>query len=409
MLPRLSPARGPRLASPPPVAHPEPSAWEKALLGVRWVQFPLLLPGLLAALGVTLVAQQLAALLGTQLLRMQGLASPGRSSPVSAIALAVILGLLLSRFAQARVLAPGLDFAVKKLLRLGIILLGLKLAIGDVLKVGAVGIPLVATVVAVGIAASLLLSRLLRVSRALGLLAAASTGICGITAALAVAPVLEADEKEVAYTVANVTLFGLAGMLLYPFLAHHLFAANAGAAGAFLGTAIHDTSQVIGAALSYEQMFSQAQVAQIATVTKLTRNSLLVVVVPLLALLHRRMAAKERGAPVSLRGLFPLFVLGFLAAALLRSGGEATLASTGYAYGLWAAHAWGQMIRLLGEQTPGVLLGLALASVGLSTRLSVLRVLGWAPLLLGLVAALSVSLSALGLSALVGPLLGTAR
>jgi uncharacterized integral membrane protein (TIGR00698 family) len=394
------------LASPAPLRDAEPSSWEKALLGVRWVQLPLLLPGLLVALGVTLVAQQLSTLLGGWLLGLQGLASSGRASPVSAISLAVVLGLVLSRFAQGPVLKLGLDFAVKKLLRLGIILLGLKLAIGDVLKVGAVGIPLVAAVVTIGIIASLLLARLLRVSRTLGLLAAASTGICGITAALSVAPVLEADEQEVAYTVANVTLFGLAGMLLYPFLAHYLFAASAGSAGAFLGTAIHDTSQVIGAALSYEQMFGEAQVAQIATVTKLTRNSMLIAVVPVLALLHRRMSAKEHGTPVSLRGLFPLFVLGFLAASLFRSLGEATLASSGHAYGVWAATPWKQMIRLLGEQTPGVLLGMALAAVGLSTRLSVFRVLGWAPLLLGLAAALVVSLSALGLAAVVGPLLG---
>jgi len=379
------------------------------LLGVRWVKIPSLLPGVVMALCVALVAHQLATLLGSWLPRLLGLASSGRSSPVSAAALSVILGLLLSRFAGLSALKPGLDFAVKKLLRLGIILLGLKLAIGDVLKMGAVGIPLVATIVTVGVIASLLLSRLLRVSSTLGLLAAASTGICGITAALAVAPVLEADEKEVTYTVANVTLLGLAGMLLYPFLAHFLFAEHPGAAGAFLGTAIHDTSQVIGAALSYEQLYGQAQVVQIATVTKLTRNSMLVAVVPVLALLHRRMVAKERGASVSLRGLFPLFVLGFLVASFFRSLGEATLASSGYAYGVWAAATWGQLIRLVGEQTPGMLLAMALAAVGLSTRFSVFRALGWAPLLLGLSAALSVSLCALGLAALAGPMLDAAR
>lgn len=379
------------------------------MLGVRWVQLPSLLPGALAAVGVALAAQQLSTLLGGWLTQLQGLASPGRSSPVPAAALSVILGLLLSRFARHPALKLGLDFAVKKLLRLGIILLGLKLAIGDVLRMGAVGIPLVATIVTVGVIASLLLSRLLRVSSTLGLLAAASTGICGITAALAVAPVLEADEKEVTYTVANVTLLGLAGMLLYPFLAHFLFAEHPGAAGAFLGTAIHDTSQVIGAALSYEELYGQAQVAQIATVTKLTRNSMLVAVVPVLVLLHRRMVAKEDGRPVSLRGLFPLFVLGFLAASFFRSLGEATLASSGYAYGVWAAATWGPLIRVMGEQTPGILLAMALAAVGLSTRLSVFRTLGWAPLLLGLTAALSVSLSALGLAALMGPLLVVAR
>ncbi len=361
------------------------------------------------ALSVSLLAHRVASLLGAQLLRWQGLAPEGRASPVSAIALSVILGLLLSGLARARWLLPGLDFAMKKLLRLGIILLGLKLAIGDVLKVGAIGIPLVASVVAIGVAASLVLARALKVSRSLGLLAAASTGICGITAALAVAPVLEADDKEVAYTVANVTLFGLVGMLLYPYLAHALFAAHPGAAGAFLGTAIHDTSQVMGAALSYQEMFDQPQVAQIATITKLTRNSMLVLVVPVLGLLHRRMSAREHGTPVSLSKLFPLFVLGFLAASVFRSVGEAGLSASGAAYGLLDPSSWVRFIRLLGEQTAGLLLGTALAAVGMTTRLSVFRALGVTPLLLGLAAALVVSLSALGLAATVGPLLDVAR
>lgn len=393
----------------PPLAPLELSAWEKVVLGVRWTQVPALLPGILAALSVSLLAHQVSGLLGEQLLRWQGLSPAGRASPVSAIALSVILGLLLSRLSRARWLLPGLDFAMKRLLRLGIILLGLKLAVGDVLKVGAIGIPLVAGVVAIGVASSLVLARALKVSRTLGLLTAASTGICGITAALAVAPVLEADDQEVAYTVANVTLFGLVGMLLYPYLAHALFAAHPGAAGAFLGTAIHDTSQVMGAALSYQEMFEQPRVAQIATITKLTRNAMLVVVVPVLGLLHRRMTAQEHGTPVSLRNLFPLFVLGFLAASVFRSVGEAGLASSGAAYGLLDPSAWVRLIRLLGEQTAGLLLGTALAAVGLTTRLSVFRALGVAPLLLGLAAALAVSLSALGLAAAVGPLLDMAN
>jgi uncharacterized membrane protein YadS len=89
--------------------------------------------------------------------------------------------------------------------------------------------------------------------------------------------------------------------------------------------------------------------------------------------------------------------------------GAAGLASRGAAYGLLDPRAWVRLSRLLGEQTAGLLLGTALAAVGLTTRLSVFRALGVAPLLLGLAAALAVSLSALGLAAAVGPLLDMAR
>src|SRR5690606_41939400 len=125
----------------------------------------------------------------------------------------------------------------------------------DVLEVGALGVPIVAALVAFAIFAVLRIARGAGVSPQLGLLAAASTAICGITATLAVAPSIEADDREVAYTVANVTLFGLFGMLLYPWLAHAVFGDASASAGLFLGTAIHDTSQVMGAALSYRELF----------------------------------------------------------------------------------------------------------------------------------------------------------
>jgi hypothetical protein len=83
----------------------------------------------------------------------------------------------------------------------------------------------------------------------------------------------------VAYTVANVTLFGLVAMLFYPYLAHALFGAASGAVGLFLGTGIHDTSQVMGASLSYKELFRDERALQVATVTKLTRNVFLVAVV----------------------------------------------------------------------------------------------------------------------------------
>ena len=120
---------------------------------------------------------------------------------------------------------PGLDCCVKKVLRLGIVLVGLRLSLLDLGRAGAAAVPAVVLCVAAGILVSLFLARRLGVSPRLGLLAAASTAICGVTAALAVAPVVDAEEREVAYTVGCVTLYGLLGMLLYPLAAHALYIA----------------------------------------------------------------------------------------------------------------------------------------------------------------------------------------
>lgn len=291
------------------------------------------------------------------------------------------------------------------MLRLGIVLVGLKLSLADVARVGLIGVPVILGLVALAIPLGLALARALGLHHRLGLLAAASTGICGVTATLAVAPAVQAEEPEVAATVANVTLFGLLAMLVHPWLAHALYADSPAAAGLFLGTAIHDTSQVMGAAIAYEQLFGEPRAMQVATVAKLTRNAALVLVVPAITALHARLGGREGRRP-GLGQLLPGFVLGFLAMAALRSLGEHGLDGGGRALGLLPAEVWTEGLRLFGERLSGLCLATALAGVGLSTRLSTLRALGPRPLLLGMLGALGLSLLALLLAGLVGPRLG---
>lgn len=388
-------------------SKPRPSLWERALFGMRIVELPRILPGVLFALGIALAAQLLASILGSALLRLQGLDPSGTGSPVSAISVAVLVGLAIANtVGVSKALLPGLDFSVKKVLRLGIILVGIKLSVVDVLKVGSLGIPLVLALVVFALATTLWVAKRANVSHRLGSLAAASTAICGITATLAVAPAIEADDKEVAYTVANVTLFGLVGMLVYPYVAHALFGDSSFAAGLFLGTAIHDTSQVMGAAISYKEVFGDEKALEIATVAKLTRNAMLVGVVPALAFLHARRSGQSRKEKLPLGKLFPFFIVGFLALALLRTLGDLSLESGGLALGAFSRESFRHLTSLLGDEAAVLALGTALASVGLTTRLSVFRGLGLRPLFVGLTAALLVSGASALLSGWLGPLLG---
>ena len=382
-------------------------AWERALLGVPVRRLPSLVPGVLAA-ALTVAASMVAASwLGALVLRLQG-AAAGRGSPVSAISVAVVLGIAVSNTVRLPpALKPGLDFAVKKLLRAGIILVGLKLSLVDVLQRGLWGIPVVALVIGVALFASGRIARRLGVGTRLGVLTAAATGICGVTATVATAPVIGADDREVAYTVANVTLFGVVAMLLYPWLAHAVFAAAPESAGLFLGTAIHDTSQVMGAALTYREVFGDETAFQVATVTKLTRNVFLVAVVPLLGLLYARSeggAVSARARP-SIAQLFPTFVLGFLALAAVRTAGDVGVASGGAALGILDAAGWRDATKLAGETAATWLLAAAMASVGLSTDLRAFRTLGLGPFWLGAIAAVLVGGIGLLLAAVAGRLM----
>ena len=135
-------------------------------------------------------------------------------------------------------------FSTTTLLRLGIVLVGIRLSVFDVLKLGLAGVPVVVAAIATGLTVVTWLNRKLGLPPRLGTLIAAGTSICGVTAIVSTAPAIDADEREVAYAVANIVAFGLFGMLVYPYLAHALLT-HSESIGLFLGTAIHDTSQVV--------------------------------------------------------------------------------------------------------------------------------------------------------------------
>ena len=364
-----------------------------------------LAPGTLLSVGIMLAALPLADLLGQWLLRLRGIDPTGKASPISGVTVAIILGILLRNSIHLPTsLQPGIQFCVKKLLRLGIILVGIKLSVLDVLKLGAWGIPVVMIAITAGLLFVTWFNRVLKLPEKLGLLIAAGTGICGVTAIVSVAPAIKANDEEVAYAVANITVFGLLGMLIYPYLAPLLFHTSE-QIGMFMGIAIHDTSQVIGAAMAYKEVFHDDKVLQAATVTKLTRNLFLAVVVPGLAYLHQRNQHQPDHAPhnrIDYRQLLPLFILGFVAMAVARSIGDATL-QHGLAYGLWHSATWKALTTTIGEIWGArYLLGTAMAAVGLGTSFSVFKGVGLKPFLVGFAGALLVGLTGFLLALLVG-------
>jgi uncharacterized integral membrane protein (TIGR00698 family) len=345
----------------------------------------------------------LAGLIGQQILAAQGLTG---SSPVSGVPVAIVLGLLLRNLLPLpNSLAPGLKYATTTILRTGIILVGIRLSLFDVLKLGVFGLPVVLGAIATGLLFVTWFNRKLGLPPRLGTLIAAGTSICGVTAIVSTAPAIEADEREVAYAVANVVAFGLIGMLLYPYLAHALLSSSE-TIGLFLGTAVHDTSQVVGAALTYKQVYGDDVVLRVATVTKLTRNIFLAVVIPILTWMHIR-SQKAIGAGaiggVVTPALVPGFVIGFVAMALVRTLGDATLGSMGAAFGVLSADAWASLTRDLGDfWASQICLGTAMAAVGLSTNFAVFKGVGLKPFAVGMAGALVVGAVGMTLAVLLG-------
>lgn len=361
------------------------------------------LPGVAAAAVVMLAGFSLADVLGHALLAARGLSG---ASPISGVAVAIVLGLVIRNLAGLpNGLASGLRFSTTTILRLGIVLVGIKLSVIEMARLGVAGVPVVLAAITTGLVFVTWFNRRLGLPPRLGTLVAAGTSICGVTAIVSTAPAIEADEREVAYAVANVVAFGLFGMLAYPYLAHALLPSSA-SIGLFLGTAVHDTSQVVGAALTYRQIYDDDVVLRVATVTKLTRNLFLAAVIPILTWQHRRHGAASGGAARSAmhwRALVPMFVLGFVGMAIVRSIGDAMLGRGALVLGAWDTAAWADVTSYLGD-TIGArwLLGTAMAAVGLNTSFAVFKGVGLKPFAVGLAGAVVVGVVGFVMALLLG-------
>jgi len=349
--------------------------------GHRWFDAAgQLAPGLLLAALLALLGQSLARVL-------QGGVFGIESLPVSPILIAIVAGLAIrNSIGLPRVFEDGLQLCVKRVLRVGVALLGLQLSLVSVGDIGLAALPVVGIAIIVALVVVRLASRALSLPARLGTLIAVGTAICGNTAIVATAPVVGASEEETSYAVGTITVFGLLALMIYPFLSHTLFAGNDFAAGLFLGTAIHDTAQVAGAALLYSQQFGAPETLETATVTKLLRNSFMVLVIPLVAWMHERDRAGGTPARRRLMEAVPLFVFGFLAVAALRSLGDIGAVPFG---GLLSEETWQAWIAI-GKQVAIGCLAVSMAAVGLGTNLARLAVLGLRPLAVGLLAALAV-------------------
>jgi len=309
-------------------------------------------------------------------------------SPISTVLIAILLGILMGNaFTPRPGMMIGLDFTQQYILKLGIICLGVRLSFSDFIKFGSIAIPLVIfCVVGVLIFIKLLIKKV-PISSKMSYLIAIGTSVCGATAIVATAPVINAKKTEVAYAIANITLFGVIAMLIYPYFAEWYFGNNALEAGLFLGTSIHETSQVAAAGLIYDQQFNNPEVLDVATVTKLIRNTFLVILIPLFAFLYNRGRLKDQ--KYSILGIFPYFVLGFIGMIILRNLGDQFFLIENNNFYIW--YKFIEYLKILAT----VFLTMAMAAVGISINLGELKSMGYKPFIVGLIAAVTVGIISL--------------
>lgn len=343
------------VAVPPDGLRPAAVSWFRGVI-----------PGLLVVVALAAVARVVA---------------PALPSSTSEITVGVVLGIAIANLAAIHgMFGPGIRFAVHRLLRLGIVLLGARLSLEVVLELGASAILLVLACVIFGFACTALLARAVGIPARLAILIAVGTAICGNSAIVATAPIIGAEDREVSFAIATITVFGVAAVLLYPAIGSALGMEN-GLFGHWAGLAINDTSQVTAAGFAYSTAAGET-----ATVVKLTRNLMIGPALIMVGVLYASGTAatdSPRSArdPRSLLRYVPLFVLGFVGMAALNSLG---VIPQGFGTGF-------------GEASRALIL-VALCGVGLGTDIRALGRIGYKPFLVGLAGALGLSLLGLTLA-----------
>ena len=267
------------------------------------------LPGFLAAVVIAAVAKWLESLLPIHLIG------------ASVIALFIGMGIHALRKPGNRLL-PGLKFTSKKVLKLAIVLLGASLSIGTILHVGRLSLTVMVFTLLTCFGGGYFVGKKLGLDWKLSNLISAGTGICGGSAIAAIAPVIEAEDSDIAYAISATFLFDMAMIVLFPIMGRAMGLSDM-AYGLWAGTAVNDTSSVVAAGYAFSE-----GAGDFATMVKLTRTLSIIPTVIIFSLINSHLKAKTRNSSgkfstkkVKITGLLPWFILAFLAMAITNSFG----------------------------------------------------------------------------------------
>ena len=237
--------------------------------------------------------------------------------PVFAIIIGMILALLVK---NKTAFESGVKFTSKKILQYAVVLLGFGMNLKVVMQTGKQSLPIIICTISTSLIIAYIMHRVMRVPTKISTLIGVGSSICGGSAIAATAPVIDAEEEEVAQAISVIFLFNVLAALIFPMLGTGLgFSTRSGEAfGIFAGTAVNDTSSVTAAASTWDSMYQLgSQTLDKAVTVKLTRTLAIIPITLVLAFMRARKAENESGEKVSLKKVFPFFILFFIGASLI--------------------------------------------------------------------------------------------
>lgn len=292
--------------------------------------------------------------------------------------IALFMGTIINSFFHPDWIKPALKFTSKKILKLAIILLGASLSINTIMSVGSMTFFVMLFTFAMCFGAGNLIRKFFGLNWKLSNLISAGTGICGGSAVAAIAPVIDADDKDIAFAMSSTFLFDMVMIAVYPIMGRLLGMSDI-AYGIWAGTSVNDTASVVASGYA----FSEAA-GDLATMVKLTRTIAIIPTVLVFAYIGTRIKRREiqtanPGEKVNLLKIIPWFICGFLALAVLNSIGCIPTD-----------------VSAVIKSASKFLMVTALAAIGLGTSITDFKKAGFAPMLYGITIDTLVTLTALG-------------
>jgi len=241
---------------------------------------------------------------------------PVIGGPVFAILSGMIITLLIRDKTK---LQGGITFTAKKILQYAVILLGFGLNLSEIAKVGMQSLPIILSTITTSLVIAFLLYKLMKMSANISTLVGVGSSICGGSAIAATAPVIGADDEEIAQSISVIFLFNVVAALIFPSFGEAIGMTNEGF-GLFAGTAVNDTSSVTAAAAAWDGMHPGANALDTATIVKLTRTLAIIPITLVLAFWRTakmKKAGREGDNSFRLKKVFPFFILFFVLASLI--------------------------------------------------------------------------------------------
>lgn len=311
---------------------------------------------------------------------------------VGAPVFAILLGMVITFiFKDKTKLKGGITFTSKKILQYAVILLGFGMNLTTVAKTGLQSLPVILSTITVSLVVSFVLCKVMKIPSKISTLVGVGSSICGGSAVAATAPVIDADDEEIAQSISVIFLFNIIAALIFPTLGGLLGMSNEGFA-LFAGTAVNDTSSVTACATTWDNLYNLGtQTLDGATIVKLTRT-LAIIPITLVLALYRTIKAKKSSEgdtkKVSLKKIFPFFILFFVLASLITT----VCTSLGVSADFFKPF----------KELSKFFIVMAMAAIGLNTNIVKLVKTGGKPILMGFCCWLAITLTSIGVQHLIG-------